>query len=82
MLEDKKYTAKLKCIFCQSEMFELPYEGYQPEEGEMIKCSNCGKLNDFSSIKNLEINNTVEQIEEDVHNELKKMFKQSGFKFK
>lgn len=82
MLEDKKYTAKLKCIFCQSEMFELPYEGYQPEEGEMIKCSNCGKLNDFSSIKNLEINNTVEQIKEDVHNELKKMFKQSGFKFK
>ncbi len=82
MLEDKKYTAKLKCIFCQSEMFELPYEGYQPEEGEMIKCSNCGRLNDFSSIKNLEINNTVEQIKEDVHNELKKMFKKSGFKFK
>ena len=82
MLEDKKYTAKLKCIFCQSEMFELPYEGYQPEEGEMIKFSNCGRLNDFSSIKNLEINNTVEQIKEDVHNELKKMFKKSGFKFK
>ena len=82
MLEDKKYTAKLKCIFCQSEMFELPYEGYQPEDGEMIRCSTCGRLNDFSSIKNLEINNTVKQIKEDVHSELKKMLKKSGFKFK
>ena len=82
MLEDKKYTAKLKCIFCQSEMFELPCEGYQPEEGEMIRCSNCGRLNDFSSIKNLEINNTVEQIKEDAEQEIKKLLKKSGFKFK
>lgn len=82
MLEDKKYTVKLKCIFCQSEMFELPYEGYQPEEGTMIKCSNCGRLNDFSSIKNLEINNTVAQIKEDAQKELRKMFKKSGFKLK
>lgn len=82
MLEDKRYTVKLKCVFCKSELFELPEEDYQPEEGEMIKCSNCGRLNDFSSIKKLEINNTVKQIKEDVHNELKKIFKKSGFKIK
>lgn len=82
MIEDKKYEVKLKCVFCQSELFELPSKDYIPEEGEMIKCSNCGRLNDFSSIKNLEINNAVEQIKTDVHNELKKMLKKSGFKLK
>lgn len=82
MLEDKKYTVKLKCIFCKSETFELPKEDYWPEEGEMVKCSNCGRLNDFSSIKKLEISNTVEQIKQDMHNEIKNMFKKSGFKLK
>lgn len=81
-MEDKKYTVKLKCVFCKSEMFELPEENYHPEEAEMVKCSNCGRLNDFSSIKKLEINNTVKQIKEDVRNEIKNIFKKSGFKIK
>lgn len=82
MQKDNNYTAKLKCIFCNSEMFELPYDGYQPQEDEMIKCSNCGRLNDYSSIKKLATDSAVEQIKEDIHKELKKMFNKNGFKFK
>ena len=82
MLKDKKYTVKLKCIFCNSEQFELPSENYQPKEGEMIKCSNCGRLNDFSSIKQLVIDKTKEQIKNDAQNEIKKMLEKSGLKFK
>jgi len=41
---------KLKCLFCFSTDFILPDENYQPQPGEMIQCSNCGKLNDYDSL--------------------------------
>lgn len=41
---------KMYCLFCKSEQFELPDENYQPSHGEMIKCANCGKLNDYTSL--------------------------------
>lgn len=69
---------KLECAFCGSTDFEIPYEGYQPDEGEMIKCGNCGKLNDFSSIQEVAIENGKNHIED----ELMKMFKKAGFTVK
>lgn len=47
MMEEK---IKMYCLFCKSEQFELPDENYQPSHGEMIKCANCGKLNDYTSL--------------------------------
>jgi len=41
---------KMYCLFCKSEQFELPDENYQPNFGEMIKCANCGRLNDYTSM--------------------------------
>ena len=82
MLEDKKYMVRLKCVFCKSELFELPSKNYHPEEGEMIRCSNCGRLNDFSSIKNLEINPIFEKIKNDVQDEIKKLLKKNKLKSK
>ena len=41
-------TIKLKCKFCSSDQFEL-LDGYEPKVGDMVKCSNCGELNDFES---------------------------------
>lgn len=76
---DKTIEVKLECAFCNSTNFELPYEGYQPEEGEMIKCANCGKLNDFSSIKEVAIDNGKEELvgyaKGKIEKELKKIFK-------
>ncbi len=46
----EKYSIKMYCLFCKSEQFELPDENYQPSHGEMIKCANCGRLNDYTSM--------------------------------
>lgn len=76
----------LECVFCSSTQFELPQEGYKPEQGEMIKCGNCGRLNDFSSIYEVAISNGVETVKKDAmkyaEDELKKMFKKNGFNIK
>jgi hypothetical protein len=86
VIKDKQYTVHLKCIFCQSVQFELLHEGYCPDSGEMIRCANCGQLNDFTSINNLVINKALKKIEKevvaDVEDELIKMFKKAGFKVK
>lgn len=41
---------KMKCLFCFSTDFVVPHDNYQPQQGEMVKCANCGKLNDFDSM--------------------------------
>lgn len=82
MLEDKEYKVNLNCIFCKATIFELPYEGYQPNSGELIRCANCGNANDFTSINNLAINKTLKVIEKDIQNEILSMFKKAGFKVK
>lgn len=82
MLKDKTYKANLRCVFCKDNLFELPFEGYQPISGDMIRCANCGKSNDYTSIRRSIINKTVETIKEDVHSEIINMFKKAGFKVK
>lgn len=43
-------TTELKCLFCTSTQFELPSENYEPQSGDMLKCANCGRLNDYDSM--------------------------------
>ena len=82
MLENRTYKVNLKCVFCKSKTFQLPCEGYQPVSGDMIRCANCGNSNDYTFIRRTLINKTVEQIENDVVDEIEKMFKKAGFKIK
>lgn len=82
MLEDKSYKVNLKCIFCKGTLFELPFEGYQPVSGDLIRCANCGQSNDYTSIKRTAINKTFDIIQNDVQDEIIKMFKKAGFKVK
>lgn len=76
------YKIELKCVFCRAKIFELPYEGYQPISGDMIRCANCGNSNDYTSIRRIAIDKTVSKIEEDVCNEIVKTFKKAGYKVK
>ena len=50
---EQERAIKLKCIFCQSTNFDVPYDGYEPRAGEQIKCANCGRSNDYSSLLSL-----------------------------
>ena len=69
---------KMYCLFCKSEQFELPAENYQPSDGEMIKCANCGKLNDYTSM--LEV--AKEKAMQIAKEEAEKMVKESSKKFR
>ncbi|EKE02605.1 MAG: hypothetical protein ACD_20C00357G0028 [uncultured bacterium] len=83
---EEQYEIKLECVFCGSTEFEIPHEGYEPEEGEMIKCSNCDKLNDFISIRDVAVGNELEKIGEEytkfAEDEILKTFKKAGFTIK
>ena len=50
---EEKRTIPLRCIFCKSASFDVPYDGYEPKPGEQIKCVNCGRSNDYSSLLSL-----------------------------
>ena len=82
MPEERTYNINLKCIFCRAKTFQLPYEGYKPVSGDMLRCANCGHSNDYTFIRRIAINKIVAKIEKDFTNEIKSMFKKAGFKVK
>jgi hypothetical protein len=75
-------TTELKCLFCTSTQFELPSEDYEPQSGDMLKCANCGRLNDYDSMMRVvekeaeEWGEKVAQgLVKDLEKQLKKVFK-------
>ncbi len=73
-MEEKK-TIKLRCFFCFGTEFELPYEGYQPENGEQIRCSNCGRTNDYDSLMRVAKRKGKEWAEQEVKSKLDRFSK-------
>lgn len=72
---EQKRTIKLKCVFCQSTNFDVPYEGYEPKVGEQIKCANCGRSNDYDSLTRLAEKEAIEIGRQIAETEVKKMLK-------
>lgn len=77
-----KYQLKLQCVFCGSKEFFQPEKDYIPAVGEQIKCAKCGKLNDYEALCGLAVKENIGLIKTDFNNEVKKIFKKSGFKLK
>lgn len=75
---DTETTIKLRCIFCGSQSFELPEEGYQPKHGEQILCANCGRTNDYDSLLNVAMKHVKEWAEKQVQKELDNFTKKIG----
>lgn len=71
-----KKQIKLECVFCGSTNFELPNSDYKPKAGDMIKCHDCGKLNDCSSLMEVEKRKAAQLALEEV----KKILKKYGFR--
>ncbi len=65
---------KMKCLFCFSTDFVVPHDNYQPQQGEMVKCANCGKLNDFDSMMRV-VEREAEEIADKIEKELRKSLK-------
>ena len=66
---------KMFCLFCKSDQFELLKEDYQPSCGEMVKCANCGKLNDYTSMLKIAKEKAVELVEDEVKKKIKDTMK-------
>jgi len=49
-MDEFKETIKLRCTFCYSEQFALPYEHYSPPSHSFVICANCGRENDVTSL--------------------------------
>ncbi len=79
---EEKYTLNMQCLFCKSEKFELPEEDYQPSSGEMLKCGNCGRLNDYDSLMRVANLKATELVEKEVKKEIDKFSKQLEKMFK
>ncbi|EAS5320258.1 hypothetical protein D8T91_19675 [Salmonella enterica] len=82
MMDDLKETIRLRCSFCGSEQFALPYTDYSPPGHSFVVCANCGRENDVTSLliiaksKGMEIarayaERLVEQVEKDLVNSFK-----------
>lgn len=89
-MEDLRKTIKLRCVFCRSNEFALPWDGYAPSAGSFVVCANCGKENDITSLlvtaKATGISiakDHADQLISKMTRELKKSFRNSKFiKFK
>lgn len=86
MMEDLKKTIRLRCAFCRSEQFALPFEGYSPPSHSLVVCANCGRENDVTSLlivtksKGREIAEAyADEIVKQVKKDLVKTFKNSNF---
>lgn len=82
MMEVIKETIRLRCAFCRSDQFALPYEYYSPPGHSFVVCANCGRENDVTSLlivaksKGMEIakeyaDELVEQMKKDLVNSFK-----------
>lgn len=82
MMDDLNETIRLRCSFCRSEQFALPYTDYSPPGHSFVVCANCGRENDVTSLliiaksKGMEIarayaERLVEQVEKDLVNSFK-----------
>ena len=89
-MDEFRKTIKLRCVFCRSNEFALPFEGYSPPAGSFVVCANCGKENDITSLlvvakaTGLAVaKDYAEQLMNDMKRELQKSFRNSKFiKFK
>jgi len=49
-MESCKKSISLRCAFCRSYEFALPFENYMPHPGSLVVCANCGRENDITSM--------------------------------
>lgn len=81
MLEDFPTSIGLHCPFCFSTNFEME-DGQEFQDGDLVTCANCGKECDYTAMVSVAKENATEMVKERVTDEIKNMFKKSGWKVK
>jgi phage FluMu protein Com len=70
---DKSYSIEVKCLFCDATL--KSEDGQEYQSGDMIKCSECGELNDYDSVLEVAKEQGVELVKNELEKELKSKFK-------
>ena len=68
----------LKCVFCKNNLTYNPENPYK--KGDMIKCTKCGRMNDYNSLMKVAINSNKLVIKKEIEKELRKSLKKLKFK--
>lgn len=81
-MNEEKRTIPVRCLFCLSNKFFLPTSKYKLKSGDMIRCGNCGRYNEYDSLmrvvkkKALNIAKEIaERIMDKFTKDINKMFK-------
>ncbi|HHQ4804934.1 hypothetical protein [Aeromonas veronii] len=85
-MDELHKTIKLRCTFCHSEQFAIPYSDYTPPSHSFVVCANCSRENDVTSLlitaksKGLSIaQDYVEELVDKMKSDIAKTFKNSKF---
>tara|TARA_R110001583_G_scaffold158974_1_gene310812 strand:- start:377 stop:604 length:228 start_codon:yes stop_codon:yes gene_type:complete len=70
---DKHYTIEVVCLFCDSVL--KVEEGKEYTSGDMIKCHECGEMNDFDSVLDIAKEKGVEMVKNEATKEIKAKLK-------
>jgi hypothetical protein len=74
---DESYTIEVVCLFCDSAL--QAEEGKEHMSGDLIKCHECGELNDYDSALDIAkakgVNVVKEEFSKEIEAKLKNLFK-------
>ncbi len=72
-MEDKKFYIALKCLFCECDLKGDTEKTYQ--SGDMLKCQECGELNDYDSLIDVAVEEGKATAADYAKEEIEKMLK-------
>lgn len=76
-MEDRELHITLKCLFCGCNLKGDTEKKY--ESGDMLKCQECGELNDYDSLMEVAVEEgkavTADYAKEEISKMLKGIFK-------
>ncbi|MDH5573711.1 MAG: hypothetical protein OEY89_18240 [Gammaproteobacteria bacterium] len=74
---DENFTIEALCLFCNSVLSSE--ESAEFNSGDLIKCNNCGEMNDYGSVvevaKEKGINKVKSEMEKEIQKTMKNLFK-------
>ena len=70
---DDSFTIEALCLFCNAVL--TSEEGKEFDSGDLIKCNNCGEMNDYDSVVEVAKEKGVDKVESEIEKELHKTMK-------
>ena len=76
---DKNFTIEVKCLFCEATLQKE--DDIEYKSGDLIKCPNCGEMNDYDAVIEVAKDKGIKKVKAEVTKDLEKKFKNMFKKF-